>query len=273
MTPAQDWEFLFECDKACRTSISGKDRFIQFRRSIPLLQSVHRILDVGGNPGTARWLRVAFPESTVTTMNSSVEEIGDHADAIQADAQNFDLPGQFDLVFAGEIIEHVYNPDGLLGSCLLALRPNGYLVITTPNLACFYNRLFLLMWWSLGNSFASLRYIVGNPFMAETSGCFGIVADHKSVFAWTALCELLRLYGVRVLATAGYSYAQHEAFRCMGELEYRAPMPRIRFLLNRLLPKKLREGMLFVCQRPDNFDEFHAHQGRLRETVWKLHSV
>src|SRR5215471_874875 len=116
MTPAQEWEFLFECDKVCRTSISGKDRFVQFRRLIPLLQSVHCILDIGGNPGTARWLRAAFPKSTVTIMNSSVEEIRQHPNAIQSDAQNFDLPTQFDLIFAGEIIEHVYNPDGLLGS-------------------------------------------------------------------------------------------------------------------------------------------------------------
>jgi 2-polyprenyl-3-methyl-5-hydroxy-6-metoxy-1,4-benzoquinol methylase len=40
--------------------------------------------------------------------------------------------GQFDVVLCTEVIEHVYNPRGLLKTCHDLLKPNGMLVLTTP---------------------------------------------------------------------------------------------------------------------------------------------
>ena len=40
--------------------------------------------------------------------------------------------GQFDVVLSTEVIEHVYNPRGLLKTCHSLLRPGGKLVLTTP---------------------------------------------------------------------------------------------------------------------------------------------
>jgi 2-polyprenyl-3-methyl-5-hydroxy-6-metoxy-1,4-benzoquinol methylase len=40
--------------------------------------------------------------------------------------------GQFDVVLNTEVIEHVYNPRGLLKTCHGLLRPGGTLVLTTP---------------------------------------------------------------------------------------------------------------------------------------------
>ena len=52
--------------------------------------------------------------------------------------------GSFDMVFAGEIIEHVADPDYLLCEIRRVLKPGGYLLLTTPNLVCWYNRLLVL---------------------------------------------------------------------------------------------------------------------------------
>lgn len=52
---------------------------------------------------------------------------------------------EVDLVFAGEIIEHLLDTDGFLAEVRRVLRPGGVLVITTPNLASFENRLRLLL--------------------------------------------------------------------------------------------------------------------------------
>lgn len=50
----------------------------------------------------------------------------------------------FDVVFAGEILEHIFDTDHFLGEIRRVLRPDGYAVITTPNLAALSRRLRLL---------------------------------------------------------------------------------------------------------------------------------
>ena len=57
-------------------------------------------------------------------------------DVAAADATNFDLHRQFDVVMAGEILEHLTNPAGFLNSVRKHLRPGGFLVTTTPNANC-----------------------------------------------------------------------------------------------------------------------------------------
>lgn len=53
--------------------------------------------------------------------------------------------GVLDGVFAGEIIEHLYDPALLLRECHRVLRPGGVLVLTTPNLAPAQDRLRFLL--------------------------------------------------------------------------------------------------------------------------------
>jgi SAM-dependent methyltransferase len=50
-----------------------------------------------------------------------------------ADAQDFDLGRTFEVVFAGELIEHLDDVHGFLGSVHRHLEPGGRLVLTTPN--------------------------------------------------------------------------------------------------------------------------------------------
>lgn len=46
----------------------------------------------------------------------------------------------FEIVCAGELLEHLYNPDDFLAECHRVLTSSGHLVITTPNLQAWYNR-------------------------------------------------------------------------------------------------------------------------------------
>ena len=54
-------------------------------------------------------------------------------DIIYGDAENFSLGKKFDVVFAGELIEHLSNPGLFLRCAKRHLRENGKLVLTTPN--------------------------------------------------------------------------------------------------------------------------------------------
>jgi SAM-dependent methyltransferase len=91
------------------------------------------------------------------------------------DATRIDLEGRFDIVFAGEIIEHVPNPGQLLDNIKHLLIDGGELIITTPN-AYFY--------WS---------------FLFHVFGYESIHPDHNCVFSATSLQTLLRKRGYHTI--------------------------------------------------------------------------
>jgi len=47
----------------------------------------------------------------------------------------------FDFIFAGEIIEHIFDTQSFVAEIARVLKPGGYLVLTTPNLARISDRL------------------------------------------------------------------------------------------------------------------------------------
>ncbi len=52
----------------------------------------------------------------------------------------------FDIVFLGELIEHVTNPRDMILQCRTFLNTNGILIITTPNIDCLWSRTTLLLY-------------------------------------------------------------------------------------------------------------------------------
>ena len=50
----------------------------------------------------------------------------------------------FNAVFAGEVIEHIFDTDFFVSELYRILSPEGFLVISTPNTAALPNRLLLL---------------------------------------------------------------------------------------------------------------------------------
>lgn len=52
---------------------------------------------------------------------------------------------KYDLVFAGEVIEHIYDTDKFLENIRRVLKSSGELIITTPNLASLGRRILLFL--------------------------------------------------------------------------------------------------------------------------------
>ena len=88
--------------------------------------------------------------------------------------------GGFDVVVAGEIIEHLNNPGLLLESAKTVLRPGGKLLVTTTNAYC-------------------LRRFIRIPFGKES-----IHPDHTCYFSHRTLEALAMRYGYSL--TGKYSY-------------------------------------------------------------------
>ncbi len=111
------------------------------------------------------------------------------------------FPGAtFDCIYVGEVIEHVFSPDLILREIRRLLKPGGYAVITTPNLASWRNRLALLVGWQPFATEVSTSLRVGNPRAPK-----GMLAGHIRLFTPRALTELVAHFGLSVEGLAGWS--------------------------------------------------------------------
>jgi len=54
-------------------------------------------------------------------------------------AENFDFEQKFDVIFAGDLIEHLSNLGQFLDSCRRNLKKDGKLILTTPNAFNLFN--------------------------------------------------------------------------------------------------------------------------------------
>jgi SAM-dependent methyltransferase len=97
----------------------------------------------------------------------------------------FDESG-FDWVVCTEVIEHLSNPDNLISEINRVLKPSGVLVLSTPNLASWVNRIKLLFGKRPGNIDVSLRR-----------------RDHVRVYTVGMLDELFKLYGLKRVGLLG----------------------------------------------------------------------
>lgn len=121
-------------------------REARFNAVLPLVTAEHpsAILDVGCGrgeflhrlPATVRRCGIDSlpPEQVASEIEYSQHDVA------------WGLPwdeAEFDVVCAGEVIEHLLDTAAFLRECRRVLRPNGILVLTTPNLAYWRN---LIQW-------------------------------------------------------------------------------------------------------------------------------
>lgn len=108
----------------------------------------------------------------------------------------------FDMVFAGEIIEHVFNPDFFLREINRVLKKGGILVLTTPNLAAWHNRILLLFGiMPYGMEASSENAKIGFGFLKKVKN--QEPAGHLRVFTLNALKELLDFHGFKTEEVKG----------------------------------------------------------------------
>ena len=95
----------------------------------------------------------------------------------------------FDLVFCGEVIEHVFDPDLLLDEIWRILAPGGHLILSTPNLAAWYNRILLLLGIQPIFSDTSTKKNYGRVFKLLGQGSQPV--GHLRLYTLRAIKEIL----------------------------------------------------------------------------------
>ncbi len=114
-----------------------------------------------------------------------------------------------DVVIMSEVIEHLVDPDGAVAEARRILRPGGSLLLSTPNLAAWYNRGLLAAGIQPVFSEVSLRGVFGRPGH--------VVAGHLRLFTRRALTEFLAASGFRCVSVAGARY--HDVPRPLRPLD------------------------------------------------------
>ena len=170
-----------------------------------ILRGRQRVLDIGcGDGSLGREMKALQGIGSVYGVDISEQAVrearsrGINAYCVNVDKT--DLPfadDYFDAVFCGELLEHLYDPDHLLDEMHRVLKQDGICIITTPNLASWYNRLFLLLGYQPLFLDASLLHPVGYPLKF---GLFG----HIRGFTEKAITELCRIHNFKIVGKRGY---------------------------------------------------------------------
>jgi SAM-dependent methyltransferase len=189
---------------------SGPDRA---RRQARMLRDVLRdapapavVVDIGCGDGAATHLAaLASPGHRMMGLDWSADALR-HARArgltlVRAEVEPSGLPlagGCADVVIMSELIEHLVDPDSALEEARRVLRPAGTLLLSTPNLAAWYNRGLLALGVQPLFTEVSLRGVFGRPGRQ--------VAGHLRLFTRRALVGLLAARGFGAIQVSGACY-------------------------------------------------------------------
>ncbi len=198
----------FYSDPAVPAS-SGPDRA---RRQAEMLAEVlagtpgqARILDVGCGDGFATGVAAArLPGHRFAGLDWSAPSLRlarDRGVAVLQAGLDVSLPirsASVDVVIMSEVIEHLVDTDSAIEEAHRVLKPGGSLLLSTPNLAAWYNRALLAIGVQPVFSEVSLRSVFGRPGNQ--------VAGHLHMFTRRALVEFLAAYGLEVVQVRGARY-------------------------------------------------------------------
>jgi 2-polyprenyl-3-methyl-5-hydroxy-6-metoxy-1,4-benzoquinol methylase len=199
---------------------SHAERFARIRRYV----EGRTVLDVGAGSGIGRpdWMHAAVAAVASEAVGIELDD-GFAArarergyDVRTGDAEALDLGRTFEVVWAGELIEHLSCAGGFLDGARRHLEPGGRLVLTTPN-----------------------AFAVSN-FVYRFGGHPRVNRGHTCWYDETTLSQLLARHGYAVVE--------------VSFLAHRTP-GRVRALIARavraLLPSHLAENTLLVVATPN----------------------
>jgi 2-polyprenyl-3-methyl-5-hydroxy-6-metoxy-1,4-benzoquinol methylase len=171
-----------------------------------------RVLDVGAGDGLFldRLVDAGHNASDLTGVELNTEAVermrekGYNAHELSATSPYPFEDGYFDVVFAGEVIEHVFDPDAMLAECHRVLSPTGTFVLTTPNLLAWHNRLLMLL--GLTPFFVEHSYIETYGPKYSLLRRASTPAGHLRIYNLTPLKALLSRNGFNVKTVKGCAF-------------------------------------------------------------------
>lgn len=180
----------------------------RIRTILEIAQSLNprRILDVGCADGFLSRLLVERTGARVVGLDNSQPAL-EKAAAVCEEVHMVDLgdgtiplpDGGIDLIIAGEVIEHVFHTERLLEELHRVAAPGAHLLLTTPNLSSWYNRVFVgLGLQPLFLETGTRTSDSGNRFVKPS-----LPAGHIRLFTPSSLRDIGRRCGWHTVKQAG----------------------------------------------------------------------
>ena len=203
------------------TVSSGPERSRRQARMLSTLLAkragAQRIVDVGCGDGSATHLvRNLDARNTVIGVDWSATALAQARArgllVIQGGVDTSGLPlpdGCADIVIMSELIEHLVDTDAAVDEVRRVLRPGGVLLLSTPNLAAWFNRGLVGLGIQPVFSEVSLRGVYGRPGHE--------VVGHLRLFTRRALVEFLTARGFCCERVLGAPY--HDVPRMLRPLD------------------------------------------------------
>ena len=181
------------------------------------------VLDVGAGSGIDRpdWMHALVASVAAEVVGVELDaKLAERARArgftvVAGDAECMDLGRSFDVVWAGEVIEHLSNAGAFLDAARRHLRPGGTLVLTTPN-----------------------AFAVSN-FIYRVGGRPRVNKGHTCWYDEVTLSQLLRRHGFSVVEITYVGHRTPGRARALAAGALRA-----------VLPRHLAENTLLVVAEP-----------------------
>ena len=210
------------------------------------------ILDGAGFFPSAFIFSQLYKNAQITIYNLYEDDVlDDFKNSIKyqyGDVTDIKFPDKyFDMVYLGETIEHVYDITKCFKEVKRVLKPDGYLAITTPNLAAWHNRLLLLFGKCPINYHPS-------PITYSKSDENNLKATHGKHLRDVPLHHYhIRLFTIDRL----FDYLELMGFKIIKHdiINFTTPDRRflfIRRLLNYILPMNFKEGIVVIVKIMDS---------------------
>ena len=140
------------------------------------------------------------PEQIITARARGIEGIIGNLDS----GLNFEDEST-DMIIASQVIEHVADTDNLIKEFYRVLKPGGYLILGTPNLASLPNILFLILGKQPTIVEVSDVALVGT-WSPRKDAVDRTGPAHRRVFTRGAIKGLLRYYGYECKRIVGFGF-------------------------------------------------------------------
>ncbi|MBU1135304.1 MAG: class I SAM-dependent methyltransferase [Nanoarchaeota archaeon] len=190
-----------------------------------------KILDIGCGDGTFSKIIGDSTKAKIFGLDIS-QSCVDSANEKGIIAKKMDIDGAklpfmdetFGAVFCGDTIEHIFDTDKLIKEVHRILKPNGYIVISVPNVTAWYNRGLALLGFLPAWIEPTSGEYRGTPF--SNMGCGHVRAFNKRVlvhFLEDRGFDIESIKGAHIVADKEFSKTKRALWNSVDSLFSRFP--------------------------------------------------